>query len=392
MSSILISNVYSTRNKGDQALFESLLDICGPRHVHAVAAADYSEVSKSYPGVRVIRLPWESRSKNRFKKRFNNLLGLLLFCLDILLIRGRFTELGCAFRRSKLVVACAGGYLEDTSVSYYGMLVQIWAAVFLRKQILLAPQSIGPFRKKWNQRLCSSIIGRATSIYIRENLSLSFLSDTAKEKAVFSPDLVLANVNYSRPRLREATQPRPVVGITLVDAVYYLGRDAATEYIRKIVCVLDELETRGVDVEIVTQTIGFAGGTSDEDMIDDVLRARQVVRRKMVPDIASYLEIISGYDAFCGSRLHSCLFALKRRVPAVCLSYQPKAQGIYENLQLSEFVQSIETFNPAHVSDQLVRLCTDPVFSASIQARLDAAIVKVEECGRQFVEDVRRRR
>jgi colanic acid/amylovoran biosynthesis protein len=388
MRNTLISNVYSTRNKGDQALFESLLRICGTENVCAVIAADFAEVSKSYPGVSVIRLPWESRSKKRMQKRFKNVSGLFLFCADILLSRGRLTELGRTFRSSKLVVACAGGYLEDTSVSFYGMLVQIWAAVFLGKKVLLAPQSIGPFRKRWNQKLCSAIISKADSICLRESLSLAFLSNAAKEKTILSPDLVLADVGYSRPRTSVPKQ-RPVVGITLVDAVYYIGRDAATEYTRKMVCVLDNLEEHGLDVEIVTQTVGFAGGTSDEDMIEDVLKARRVKRRKMVPDISSYLEIISGYDAFCGSRLHSCLFALKRRVPAVCLSYQPKAQGIYADLQLAEFVHPIESFDHSLISHQLVKLCTEPAFSESVQARLEAAIVTAEERGQRFNEDVR---
>lgn len=382
---VLVTNVYSTRNKGDHALIDAVLRVVEKPGVEvSIVAADRDAIARFYAKYAVVSVPWECRMRNKLFKRAANLVGMIAFLADIFLTRGRCTSLGRALRKADLVVACPGGYLEDTSSSMYGMLAQQAGAVALKKRLILSPQSIGPFRKPQSaQRVCR-VLQRADRIFVRENISHDIVRNWSLPRVSHSPDLVLSDpwFRMARPTTRSG------VGLTVVDAHYYLGDAGAKEYARKLTEIVQALLRAGLAVTAVTQTVGFPGGSSDEDILDQIEQNTTIDRVRLIEDLPTYITKISQSRIFIGSRLHSCLFALKQGIPALCLSYQHKATGIYNEMGLDDLIFDIRTFQAAQILTLVNRLQGDTEYYQQTQDRIDRAIAAAEKRGIEFSDYV----
>lgn len=63
--------------------------------------------------------------------------------------------------------------------------------------------------------------------------------------------------------------------------------------------------------------------------------------------------IISQMDLFIGNRYHSVIFALKGKIPTVCLAYEHKSIGIMDTVKLNKFVIKISDFSYEILIDKI---------------------------------------
>ena len=208
IQTILISNIYSWKNKGDAAIVISMLD----------------DIKKQYPNAKLTLSSLDKEDTQIYGKydhRDNTLLYLLnnddtkvyLFVKIIFfLLRVKIFEI-CArlgfrpyslFSKSlsdkikeyndfDLVLACGGGYLLTRTVGgIFPLLVTAYDFYFAKlfnKPYILYNQSVGPFYRKWHFHLIRPFLSEANSLIVREDISFKRLVKQKLSNIVCSSDI-----------------------------------------------------------------------------------------------------------------------------------------------------------------------------------------------------------
>jgi colanic acid/amylovoran biosynthesis protein len=340
---IIITNVFGIKNKGDQALLECLLESVD-RSIYTdvqltAVATNPADNEMVYPHIKWIGLPWTSKYKNQYLKKLFILLRALLFLILDLILGLGWSQFGRSLKQADLVIASPGGYLEDSTWSYFAHLFQLLLSVRLGKRLVLAPQSIGPIRNSIGRRLTRMVLRHAFSVYCRDSYSYDFaakLHPSHGGSIVKTTDMVLLSEKLKK------TGPCALissVGITVLD--WGCGGDelARSNYIATMRAAVKRLEQDGLKVFIIPQT--SVPGNRDMDVALEVKGDSGAVLLGQPNSLEEYLSHFSKVDTIIGMRLHSCLLAIMSGVPAISVSYLPKCTDIMGDLGLSEFVVDI---------------------------------------------------
>jgi colanic acid/amylovoran biosynthesis protein len=412
---ILLTNIHSDRNAGDAALTQVTLQQlkqCFPdsrvRLVMDDPVMDDRVVGKS-AGQTIRRRPagpavmddrvipslftWLQQAgadgKPRWRKR--RLLGALPVTLIPLLVHrltGRralaFTPAGLralvtATLAADLVVVKPGGFLYSSGlgltllISLYSMALALVAG----KPLYVMPQSIGPFRRRWEQRITGWLLNRARLVMAREPLSLALLHEggVAPARCRLMPDPAFAFAGAPGAAADEWLRrwdidpqgDRPLLGMTAIhwgaenrdfdrQADYEAALAAAAEFF---------VRAYGGKVALFTQVWGPSASQ------DDRVPARRLAARLAAgqPAMAQAVRLIdqpappeilkTAYgrmDLFIGTRMHSNIFALSAGVPVIAIGYQHKTEGILQTLGLERWTIDIRQVNPARLQAMLAEL------------------------------------
>lgn len=381
---ITIISVFGHRNKGDAAIFASLLgcleEIFPGAPISAVVRHPETE-RRLYPRVRIEEQLLRSVAKRRSVKglqmawfAFGCMVWLVSRRLAASLLPERKRRSLEAIAESDLVLSCGGGFLHDGFPGFLVHLFEIDVVKRLGKPLLLVSQSIGPFRAAWARRLARGVLDRCDAILPRERLSLSYLRETlrvSKPSISLIPDLAFRPIPGVRetPDAGAATVElagggRKVLGVT-VRHWSFPGRGAEADALnasfqQTLADVLEWLiDSRGFHVVFFPQAI-----TADFSVRDDRSVARRVAARldgarmTSIEDdlpVPRLRELIGGCDLFLGTRMHSNIFALSAGVPTLAIAYLPKTQGIMEAVGLGEYVLGMDAA-PADFREAFERL------------------------------------
>jgi colanic acid/amylovoran biosynthesis protein len=360
---------FATRNLGVNALTEgtfcSVLNAFPQSHLWVL---DYARTPASYQlsiAGREIEIPMVNM---RFSKKFylsNNIAVLLLLAciakiIPIAAFRGRLLEGNRCLREiqnSTFVVAIAGG---DSFSDIYGVgrflyvsLPQI-LVLLLKKPLVLLPQTYGPFKRGFVQSIARWILRRASLVYSRDQPGLQVVRDLLGQNArhaSFAYDMGFA-LEPAPPdasvldQLRQfTTSGRPLVGLNISGLLHAGGytRDnmfgLKNDYREMIHALL-----RFLIIEQKAQVLLVPHVFGDDNMESD-LAACQTVFAGLQSEYPDHLHffprqfdqrrikfIIGQCDFFLGSRMHACIAALSRCVPAVGLAYSRKFAGVLDSI------------------------------------------------------------
>ena len=365
---ITIISVFGHRNKGDAAIFRSLLLHVERLHPGAEIAAvvRHPETERDlYPRIRIEEQLLRSTAARRPVK----LLEMVRFALGCLLwVASR--PLGCALlptrkrsaldaiARAELVLSCGGGFLHDSFPGFVVHLFEMYVVQRLGKPLILTGQSIGPFRSHWSRRLARRILDRCDLILPRERISLEYLrSDlgVTRPGILLIPDLAFSpDEGLGEPAGRTgSTAARIVRGPGLVGVTVrhwnFAGRaseagDLNRRFQEILSDILDSLVARtGYRIVFFPQAISAGFSARDDRAI-----ARKVAGTMEHGEAVTLIEedlpvpelrqAIARCDLFVGTRMHSNIFALSAGVPTLAISYLPKTRGIMELVGLGEHV------------------------------------------------------
>lgn len=369
---ITIISVFGHRNKGDAAIFASLLacleEIFPGAQVSAVVRHPETE-SRLYPGVRIEEQLLRSVARNGIAKgaemawfAFGCMVWLLSSTLARPLLPRRKRRSLEAIAAGDLILSCGGGFLHDGFRGFVVHLFEMHVVTRLGKPLLLVSQSIGPFRASWARRLARSVLDRCDAILPRERLSLTYLRENLR---VSKPSISLIPDLAFRPAPHHGRKPAAppaaevelasgggrTLGVT-VRHWNFPGRAAQAEALntsfqRALADLLGWLiESRGFHVVFFPQAI-----TADFGDLDDRSVARRVAAHldaakvTLIEDdlpVPHLRELIGRCDLFVGTRMHSNIFALSAGVPTLAIAYLPKTKGIMESVGLGEHVVAMD--------------------------------------------------
>ena len=268
---------------------------------------------------------------------------------------------------------------------------------FLRKPVVLLPQTFGPFDDAVTQRRFSKLLQYVTLAFARDKEShahLAALAGVDPAKVARAADIAFqfrgAPPEEGAEALRAAgidVSERPLVGLGASFRVYELAeeRGKADEYVARLAALARHVaEVKGASVAIVPHALIGR---------DDVLVARRVMERlNGLPNVAAItqdcpaalLKSIIGHCALLvTSRFHSIVAALSQRVPVVAVGWSHKYAGIMRDAGLGEYALSFDATD----RDALLAL-VDRAWDRrdALAARLEETVPPMEASSAQALE------
>ncbi|SEK69160.1 Polysaccharide pyruvyl transferase family protein WcaK [Roseivivax marinus] len=294
---------------------------------------------------------------------------------------GSSGRLAQTLRDCDMVIDISAG---DSFTDIYGvkraatMIASKARALSVGTPLLLAPQTIGPFRTAWARRAAMGVMRRATLVCTRDDLSVEFL-----RSAGYGGRIVAASDVALRLPFEAVARPpsgRCRVGLNVSGLLFnggYSGtnmfglRDSYADTIRAL---LDRLTARpDLEVHLVPHVLSDDMPVEDDHAASAILAGEfpSVILAPRFRDPVEAKGYIAGMDAFAGARMHACIAALSSCVPVLPMAYSRKFAGLFGGLgydrvadlredSTAEIVASVEAvIDDRDALRPLVRDCLD---------------------------------
>lgn len=374
---ILISHAFGPDNRGDHELLLKLLDILYTKfgeNSEISIFSSFPEKSKSVFTNKNIDFFKSPISLAGMEKNFINYLKLIktIFVFSVyfftekrILMTKEQNKIADTIRKADLIFYCPGGYLYSNGRSFYA---NIFNGFLLSKcspktKIYFSPMSIGPFYSKFDQWLTKHLLKTSHKIFARESYSFKLVKQLGFSNVYLTTDLAWYKSN-EEIFFEDLIWENKFV-ITVLDWDYNNLGDQANykrRFFEEILKCCEVLNFYSGEKVVLYNQVGSGNGdTNDEKLIQKILntipRYVEYSGEEITPDsLKSRLHFSRGLVA---SRFHSALFAIQAEVPFVALSYQPKAEFILKDLNLSEFSREIHNFDGKEVGEFLMYLSSN---------------------------------
>lgn len=288
----------------------------------------------------------------KIKKRYYFLPEILFSLLFYRLFNKSIfnTSFAKDLKRLDYVTNISGGDGFSDIYSPLTFLILVWpslVAVFLRKKLIVMPQTIGPFKNLFVKRVAHYILKGAHQVYVRD--------------LVYAKKLEELNVNYIfNYDVSYYMKPKPVnfrikdeaIGINISGLTYYnhyknlSGRfEFYGELIKKVIVSFQE---KGIPVYLVPHTYNYQVPELNSDDLQaskdiyDLLHDKEnvfVINEDLVAPELKY--VISQFDFFIGTRMHANFAAIYTKTPVYGLAYSYKFSGSFDLYGLNENYSSV---------------------------------------------------
>ena len=373
----LLGASFDTGNMGVAALAESSIKVILNRWPDAEVI---SLGSGREPGEHQLKInDRELRIKTvpiRFCKNIflpNHFLVLCLYALLFKVFRWKKFKRFWARRNASLncmaqmdmVADITGG---DSFSDIYGMrrftlgFLRKWLILLFKKDLIMLPQTYGPFKRRLSRAMARYILRRASTIYSRDRAGVGdvkkLLNNAENGKVRFAPDVGFI-LDARRPEkidigiLEEVRKKdTTVVGLNVSGLLYNGGytRDnmfsLKVDYRELVGRIIELLLSYENTVVLLVPHVFAPFGAVESDT-----EVCQIVYDKLLPEDQQKVMMVKGdfeaqeikyiiglCDFFIGSRMHSCIAALSQCIPAVGIAYSKKFRGVFETVDANDFV------------------------------------------------------
>ncbi|MFC1888627.1 polysaccharide pyruvyl transferase family protein [Thermodesulfobacteriota bacterium] len=248
-------------------------------------------------------------------------------------------------------------------------------AILMRKDLVLLPQTYGPYKSAIARIVARFILSRAHRIYSRDTQSITIVRDLlgkqAEKKAIVScPDVAFSLMirepaNLAIDPQLSSQDGQVLVGFNVSGLLYIGGytrknmfglRCDYPELVRHLLARL--LDIAGIHVLLVPHTFGSA----PQDDQGACRRAWEAV----VPEVKDRVHLLTGEydqneikaiigrcDFFIGSRMHACIAALSQGIPSIGLAYSRKFLGVFDMVGMSNMVLDMRQMS----AEELIERC-----------------------------------
>jgi polysaccharide pyruvyl transferase WcaK-like protein len=234
-----------------------------------------------------------------------------------------------------------------------------FSVLLIRREIVLFPQTYGPFKSTLGRGLARVILKRASKVLARDAESARYVAELTNGRcsADICPDVAFALESVRpekvvlEPPLAEGTAG-VLVGLNVSGLLYHGGYTRANMFgleldypgfLTRLVTFL--LEEPGVRVILVPHTFAPASSVESDPAACERLRARlpeslrsrvHIVSREY--DQHEIKGVIGICDFFVGSRMHACIAALSQGIPTIGVAYSRKFRGVFGTVGMADWV------------------------------------------------------
>lgn len=249
--------------------------------------------------------------------------------------------------------------------------------LILRKELILLPQTFGPFKFTISKLLARKILDRASKIYCRDRVSLEVVRGLVGPEPLgagtveFCPDVAFfleaRKPDYLdiQPSL-DCPRDYSLAGINISGLLWMGGynqnnmfglRSEYKELMRVIVSGLLKL----ADTHLLLIPHVFSPVQGDLPACKELwecLTEKERIRVHVVNreyDQSELKWIIGQCDFFIGSRMHSCIAALSQGIPTIGLAYSRKFRGVFQSVGVTDMVIDMTKCDIEAILEKCVR-------------------------------------
>jgi colanic acid/amylovoran biosynthesis protein len=247
----------------------------------------------------------------------------------------------------------------------YGFL-QKWLVTLFGKELILLPQTYGPFKSSIIRMMAKNVLKRAGVVYARDKESVEFVQTllgrhNVNGKLRFMPDVAFV-LDSHRPKIIDVgsldnvrKEDSIVVGLNISGLLFNGGYTQENmfglkvNYSELIYSVVDFLmEDERLLVLLVPHVL------SPSMVVEDDPNACRQLYEKLSEKYPGRIFLTQGRynqngikyiiglcDFFIGSRMHACIAALSQSIPAVGIAYSKKFQGVFESVGMGSYVADV---------------------------------------------------
>jgi colanic acid/amylovoran biosynthesis protein len=364
---------------GDKIMCIKKLPICFCRNIflenHFIVLCFYAFLFKLFNGDRF----------NRFCIRRNASLKLIL--------------------QFDMVADITGG---DSFSDIYGMrrfvlgFLRKWLVLLFNKDLVMLPQTYGPFKRRLARTMARYILNRAKLIYSRDRAGVEYvnalLGKNQNGKVRFAPDVafVLDARKPSHIDIEPSTDIRAqesiVVGLNISGLLFNGGYNRNNMFglrsdYRELIYALIEMFLKHQKVSVLLVSHVFPPANNAVESDPEACFKMYECFRKIYPgrifmvkgeyDQGEIKYIIGLSDFFIGSRMHACIAAISQGIPTAGIAYSGKFQGVFESIGVADCVVDARNYDKKQVLEKV-----ESVFERKdkIRENLKYAIPRVKEC------------
>lgn len=314
--------------------------------------------------------------------------------------------------KADLVLDITGG---DSFSDIYGLrrfllnILEKWLVILFSKNLIMLPQTYGPFNKRLTRALARYILNHAIAIYSRDRNGVEFVkhllkTKNAESKVKFSPEVAFV-LDAHKPEGADIrslggiwAKNKIVVGLNVSGLLFNGGYTRnnmfglRTNYQHLIQGIIELLLKRdNLIVLLVPHMLPGHGVESDHDACSKVFQetvGKYKGRIILVKGRYNHNEvkyIIGKCDFLIGSRMHACIAALSQNIPTVGLAYSEKFVGVFGSIGLEDLVVDMRRAGVAEILTMI-----DKAFERreAIARHLKALIPSVQQNILNIFEDI----
>ncbi len=407
---ILITNVYSWKNKGDAAIVISLLeDIKSefPEAKISISSLDPEDIGrygkyKYYNNILNILRMESSKFFFVSSHRMRLILSKFLFRLGFKILHicilfnfypyrifpNELVKKIKSYKKNDLIIACGGGYLLTTSKfnkletilqvpNFLIFAYDFYMATLFNKPYVLYNQSIGPFFSKSHFLLVKPLLKKAKIIYPREKLTYERLKQYGLNNIALKSDAAFNLNSVSCDTLNKYSFKAHSINIGIT-VRKWLDEHSQKNYEHQILQFITKKleEDPNIVFYFMPQVIYEKGNDNDinvslkiKKMIPQSLQGRVfIITDDLHPSNLKY--IIGKMDYFIGTRMHSNIFALESKVKTIAIAYEPKTIGIMDMLGLSSYVIRMEEVTEKRLTKLFIDIKNDKEYINKLSERI----------------------
>jgi len=377
---ILIVNLHSSKNLGDEAILRATIYLLSNRYqdLDITLMANDPESWSHFNSCKVIP-SFIRLSINNFNDFAFNYYYLFLLFLNLIVgvlpffkkINNKYTEPIQKIKKADLIFSCGGGNFYSNSFIGLPLLLNCLIILYSglwKKRIIFLPQSFGPLKKKFHQLYIKMALHFSERIFVRENKSFEFIKSLGinDPKVEFMPDLAIyltkvTQIYNDSPSLKEFGKIK--IGFSLMDRSQQDKNFSNQEsYESSIVLFVEEL-LNGINAE-VHFFIQSYGPTNDQNdnfvslrIFDKIMvNPKNVYIRNDFHDSLRYLNELKEMDIIIATRMHTAILGLISYIPVITIGYQHKSLGLMELLNLQEYFIEIN-----HLDNMKINACYEQI-------------------------------
>lgn len=218
------------------------------------------------------------------------------------------------------------------------------------KELILCPQTFGPFNKKVSKLIAKRIITKAEYVCTRDETSTKYI----KELTGLNVD-TFTDVAFMLPTKKNCDiekNEKINVGINISALLCNGGYDSNNqfslktdflEYVKSIINYM--LDSKLYNIYLIPHVYGENMPKVENDFlwckqIYDMFPECHIVEQYFSP--TEIKGVISQMDLFIGARMHSTIGAFSSLVPVIPFSYSRKFEGLYNSLNYKYVIKARE--------------------------------------------------
>jgi polysaccharide pyruvyl transferase WcaK-like protein len=374
----LLGLTFSTNNMGINALtagaIKSILNKCPNAEIFLLDYGKEKITCNFQINNRIIPVQLLNM---RFSKKFylkNNVAVLILLSLILKIITFRKIKNKIISKNfylkhiveSDIVASMAGG---DSFSDIYGIKRFLYVSLpqllvlFMGKDLVLLPQTIGPFKRKLMRLIARYILNRSKIVYSRDHAGLKEIQNFLGNKYALGKFRFCYDIGFVVEPIKpdnmdvddifkKGKDDSCIVGLN-VSGLLFMGGYTKNNmfglkinYGKFINSLIDFLiQKKNVNVLLVPHVFG-AGINSESDSI-----VCQKIYNKLKTKYKDKLFVINGKynlneikyiigrcNFFIGSRMHACIAALSQNIPAISIAYSKKFFGVMQTISVESLV------------------------------------------------------